>query len=250
MELCKGVEEDECQVVAVQEEIQDLLYDAVYEVLSRVTLVNLLRQCQWVCKDWQKLILFDTQFQKKNLQNTPSLGPGCLVYDHVMEHIKFAPYVDCHQEHKSPMVSSPFLDFLPKSANDITIACASQFGSLLCCVTRPKSSPIPSYHICKTATREWRKIPNLNTSLGSFPKVRIGIAVAQSRGWNLRYFVYVDLRRDCDITVRCLTPPTGLGRGSNLSNLLIAFRLNKEMLFFSMEDFIGQTTPILYLLTT
>ncbi|KAI3955874.1 hypothetical protein MKW98_006234 [Papaver atlanticum] len=147
MELCEGLmeksEEDECQVVAVPE-MQKLTSDAVYEILTRVTLVNLLRQCQWVCKDWQKLILCDARFQKKHLQNTLSLGPGCFVYDHPMKHIKFAPYVEGQPEHKSP-----------------------------------KFSRIPSYYICEPATREWRKIPNPKASLASFNKIRIGIAVTQ-----------------------------------------------------------------------
>ncbi|KAI3880646.1 hypothetical protein MKW92_005487, partial [Papaver armeniacum] len=183
MEFCKGLveksEEDECQVVVVPE-MQKLTSDAVYEILTRVTLVNLLRQCQWVCKDWQKLIMRDTQFQNKHLQNTPGTRPGCFVYDYIMKYIKFVPYVEDHRKQKLPEIPSPFINFLPKSANDIMIGCSSLFGSLLCCITKPESSRIPSYYICKTATREWRKIPNPKTSLSRPRKVRIGIAVTQS----------------------------------------------------------------------
>ncbi|RZC53271.1 hypothetical protein C5167_012126 [Papaver somniferum] len=65
MGICKSIvrkDEDKCQVAR---ELQKLPSDAVYEILARVELNTLLRQCRWVCKDWLKLIICDAQFQQK-----------------------------------------------------------------------------------------------------------------------------------------------------------------------------------------
>ncbi|KAI3923669.1 hypothetical protein MKW98_011299 [Papaver atlanticum] len=73
MELKQSVgdkdEDEECQVVV--QEIEKLPSDAIDEILIRVNLGNLLRQCQWVCKDWHKLIVCDKKFNKSILRELP-----------------------------------------------------------------------------------------------------------------------------------------------------------------------------------
>ncbi|KAI3861971.1 hypothetical protein MKW98_018254 [Papaver atlanticum] len=170
MELCKGSvkkdEEDECQVVVAGEK-QELSSDAVYEILTRVKLDTLLRQCQWVCKDWQKLIICDSKFQRIHSQKMPSIASGYFVQFHrnLSSHsTSFIPNTAHHSEHKSSQITSPSLDFLPESPN-VIIESASYYSSLLCCTTKSSTNGIPTYYICKPATREWKKMPNPETRL-------------------------------------------------------------------------------------
>ncbi|OUZ99702.1 hypothetical protein BVC80_9063g73 [Macleaya cordata] len=154
---------------------QHLSSDAIYEILTRVSLVTLLRQCRWVCKDWQKLIC-DTNFQLIHSQKTP-IASGYFVQSYHISgsvHINFFPCISDHQY--SPQIPYPSLDFIPPAKN-IMIQGTSLYGSLLYCVDKSGSTQIPTYYICKPATREWRKIPNPRTRLS---RERIGIAVKQS----------------------------------------------------------------------
>lgn len=165
MELKQSVgdkDEDECQVVV--QEIEKLPSDAIYEILIRVNLGNLLRQCQWVCKDWHKLIVCDQKFQQIHSQRTTASGyiiecvdrQNCCTF-------RFIPNIDDQNQQNAPQIASPSLDFLP-TTEYIHIGCSSQYGSLICCIGKAINSGrrrvptcrIPVYYVCEPATREWR----------------------------------------------------------------------------------------------
>ncbi|KAI3859217.1 hypothetical protein MKX03_034621 [Papaver bracteatum] len=184
MELCnkgsvKKDDEDECQVVVIAREKRELSSDAVYEILTRVKLDTLLRQCQWVCKDWQKIIICDSKFQQIHSQKMRSVASGYFVQSHrnLSSHsTSFVPSMARNSENKSSQITSPSLDFLPESPN-IIIESSSNYSSLLCCITKSNTIRIPTYYICRPATREWPKMPNPRTRLASH---HTGIAVTQS----------------------------------------------------------------------
>ncbi|KAI3857231.1 hypothetical protein MKW92_001160 [Papaver armeniacum] len=169
------VEDEESEIIVAQE-MQKLSSDAVYEILVRASFSTLLRQSRWVCKDWQKLIICDSKFQQTHSQRTMASG-----------HFFEVTSNNDHEEHYNSAleVESPSLDFLP-AAKRTTIVGTSLHGSLLCCVTQSSSTPIPSFYMCKPASREWRKIPNPKTTLKTS---RIGIAVKQSSCSILHYKV-------------------------------------------------------------
>ncbi|KAI3859224.1 hypothetical protein MKX03_034628 [Papaver bracteatum] len=159
--------------------MQKLSSDGVYEILTRVKLATLLLQCQWVCKDWQKLIICDAQFQQKHSQKTPSIASGYFVQSHrnLSSHsTSFLPSMAHRSENKSSQIISPSLDFLPESPN-VIIESASYYSSLLCCTTKSSTIQIPTYYICKPATREWKNMPNPRTRLTT---LHIGMVVTQS----------------------------------------------------------------------
>ncbi|RZC81509.1 hypothetical protein C5167_044081 [Papaver somniferum] len=183
MEVKKGytkLEDEECEIV------QKLSSDAVYEILIRASFSTLLRQSRWVCKDWQKLIRSDSKFQQTHSQRTLASGhffqvnstTGRNSVSFYRSNNDFEKYCNSAQE-----VQSPFLDFLP-TAKSVTIAGSTLHGSLLCCFTESFSTPIPSFYMCKPASREWRKMPNPKTT---FKYSRIGIAVKQSSCSILHY---------------------------------------------------------------
>ncbi|MCL7045738.1 hypothetical protein MKW94_027677, partial [Papaver nudicaule] len=183
IELKKGSakgEDEEREIVS--QEMQKLPCDVIYEILIRASFSTLLRQSRWVCKDWQKLITCDPKFQQSHSKRAVSSG---VFFIH-----KFVSFVRTNSEHEEHYdsvqeVQSPSLDFLP-AAKSITIAGSSLHGSLLCCVTKSSSTPIPSFYMCKPASQEWRKIPNPKTR---FEYSRIGIEVKQSSCSILRYKV-------------------------------------------------------------
>ncbi|RZC80978.1 hypothetical protein C5167_043555 [Papaver somniferum] len=190
MELKKGftkVEDEESEIIVAQE-MQKLSSDAVYEILVRASFSTLLRQSRWICKDWQKLIICDSKFQQTHSQRTMASGHFFEVKSSTRRNsISFVRSNNDHEEHynSASEVESPSLDFLP-AAKSTTIVGTSLHGSLLCCVTQSSSTPIPSFYICKPASREWRKIPNPKTTLKNS---RIGIAVKQSSCSILHYKV-------------------------------------------------------------
>ncbi|XP_026409371.1 uncharacterized protein LOC113304458 [Papaver somniferum] len=152
----------------------------VSEILTRVSLAALLRQFQWVCRDWHNCI-HDSKFQLIHSQKTPVVASGFFVLvERSIENISdsniFFPFNNdpSNPSNKNP---SPSLDFLP---SPVAIAGSSPFGSLLCCVTLDKlqtGKSIPMFYIRKPATREWRKIPNPKTR---FPDVGMRIVVMQT----------------------------------------------------------------------
>ncbi|KAI3853851.1 hypothetical protein MKX03_001179, partial [Papaver bracteatum] len=177
------VEDEECEIVA--QAIKKLSSDAIYEILTRASFSTLLRQSQWVCKDWQKLIFCDSKFQQTHSQRTTASGHFLQVLSTTRNYVSFFERNNDHGEHYNPTqeVWYPSLDFLP-TARSTTIAGSSLHGSLLCCFTESSSTPIPSYYICKPASREWRKLPNPKTTFKTF---LIGIAVKQSSCSILHY---------------------------------------------------------------
>ncbi|KAI3955909.1 hypothetical protein MKW98_006269 [Papaver atlanticum] len=159
--------------------MQRLSSDAIYEILVRASFSTLLRQSRWVCKDWERLIISDSKFQQTHSQRTTASGHFLQVISTTQPRfVSFFRSNNDHEEHYSCAqgVESPCLDFLP-TAKSITIAGSSLHGSLLCCFTNSSSTPIPSFYICKPASREWRKMPNPKTSLENS---MIGIAVKHS----------------------------------------------------------------------
>ncbi|KAI3875256.1 hypothetical protein MKW92_053685 [Papaver armeniacum] len=187
MELKNGftkVEDQECEIIA--QEMQKLSSDAIYEILIRASFSTLLRQSRWVCKDWQKLILWDSKFQQTHSQRTAASGHFFQVISSTRAFVSFVPSFDHEERYSSVLqVESPSLDFLP-TAKSITIAGSSLHGSLLCCFTKSSRTSIPSFYMCKPASREWRKIPNPKTTLKNS---RVGIAVKQSSCSILHYKV-------------------------------------------------------------
>ncbi|KAI3879460.1 hypothetical protein MKX03_014080 [Papaver bracteatum] len=140
----------------------------VSEILTRVSLAALLRQFQWVCRDWHNCV-HESKFQLIHSNRAPIVASGFFLVierygPNISDSIRFFPFNDDHSG-KNP---SPSLDFLPSA---VAIAGSSPYGSLLCCVTLDKlqttktipSKSIPIFYICKPATREWRKIPNPRT---------------------------------------------------------------------------------------
>ncbi|MCL7032081.1 hypothetical protein MKW94_029098 [Papaver nudicaule] len=188
MELKKGstkVEDEACEIGA--KEMQLLPFDVIYEILIRTSFSTLLRQSQWVCKDWQKLIMCDPKFQQSHSKRSVSSGHFFQMTTFNQTFVSFVPSNNYHEGQCSSVreVQSPSLDFMP-TAKNITIAGSSLHGSLLCCVTKSSSTPIPSYYMCKPASREWRKIPNPKTR---FKSSLTGIAVKQSSCSILHYKV-------------------------------------------------------------
>ncbi|MCL7049628.1 hypothetical protein MKW94_000619 [Papaver nudicaule] len=177
------VEYEEREIVA--QEMQKLPHDVIYEILIRASFSTLLCQSQWVCKDWQKLITCDTNFQQSHSKRAVSSGHFFQVKTFNQTIVSFVPSNNDHEGQCNSVheVQSPSLDFLP-TAKSILIAGSSLHGSLLCCITKSSCSPIPSYYMCKPASREWRKIPNPKTR---FKSSLIGIAVKQSSCSILRY---------------------------------------------------------------
>ncbi|MCL7041223.1 hypothetical protein MKW94_030486 [Papaver nudicaule] len=180
IELKKGsstiVEYEVCEIVA--KEMQNLPCDVIYEILIRASFGTLLRQSQWVCKDWQKLITCDPKFQQSHSKRAVSSGHFFQVKTFTRTFVSFVRSNNDNEGQCNSVqeVQSPSLDFLP-TAKSITIVGSSLHGSLLCCVTKSRNTPIPSYYMCKPASREWRKIPNPKTR---FENSLIGIAVEKS----------------------------------------------------------------------
>ncbi|XP_026394153.1 F-box protein At5g49610-like [Papaver somniferum] len=207
MELKKGftkVEDEENEVVAP--EVRKLSSDAIYEILIRASFSTLLCQSQWVCKDWQKLIICDSKFQQTHSQRIIASGHFFEVISSTGRNsVIFVRSNNDHEElyNSAQEVQSPSLDFLP-TGKSITIAGSSLHGSLLCCFTNSSSTPIPSFYMCKPASREWRKIPNPKTTLKSFG---IGIAVKLSSCSILHYKI-----------LRLSQSKTGLGYHCQLFN--------------------------------
>ncbi|MCL7023614.1 hypothetical protein MKW94_012142 [Papaver nudicaule] len=168
------VEDEEREIVA--QEMQKLPFDVIYEILIRTTF------------NWQKLITCDPKFQQSHSKRAVSSG---LFFQVNKSTGKFVCFVRSNNDHEEEQcnslqeVQSPSLDFLP-TAKSILIAGSSLHGSLLCCVTKSSSTPIPSFYMCKPASREWRKMPNPKTT---FKYSRIGIEVKQSSCSVLRYKV-------------------------------------------------------------
>ncbi|KAI3875214.1 hypothetical protein MKX03_008912 [Papaver bracteatum] len=209
MELEKGftkLEDEECHEIIVAQEMQNLSSGAIYEILIRASFSTLVRQCRWVCKDWQKLILYDTKFQQAHSERTIASGHLFQVISKTRPtFVSFVRSNNDHEKHynSAQEVQSPSLDFLP-AAKSITIAGSSLHGSLLCCFTKSSSTPIPSLYMCKPASREWREIPNPNTT---FEYSSIGIAVKQSSCSILHYKI-----------LRLSQPETGYGYHCELFN--------------------------------
>ncbi|KAI3879462.1 hypothetical protein MKX03_014082 [Papaver bracteatum] len=142
----------------------------VFEILTRVSLSALLHQFQWVCRDWHNCI-HESKFQLIHSQRTPIVASGCIVAikrpkKNISDSIRFLPFND--DSSSPPWNPSPSLDFLP---SPVTIAGSSTYGSLLCCVTLDELQTemgVPTFYICKPATREWRKIPNPRTKFLNF----------------------------------------------------------------------------------
>ncbi|KAI3850760.1 hypothetical protein MKW98_030820 [Papaver atlanticum] len=175
MEL-KNLEDEECEIIVAQE-MQNLLSDEIYEILIRasMSMVPSGHLFQVVSKTRPTFVSF------------------------VRSNNDSEKHCDSAQE-----VQSPSLDFLP-AAKSITIAGSSLHGSLLCCVTKSSSTPIPSFYMCKPASRKWREIPNPNTT---FEYSSIGIAVKQSSCSILNYKI-----------LRLSQPETGYGYHCELFNL-------------------------------
>ncbi|KAI3897247.1 hypothetical protein MKW92_010608 [Papaver armeniacum] len=166
--------------------MQQLSSDAIYEILTRASFSTLLRQCRWVCKDWQKLIMCNSKFQQTHSRRTLASGHFFQVVSSTRTFVSFVQSSNDHEHYNSAQeVKSPSLDFLP-AAKSITIAGSSLHGSLLCCFTESSTTPIPSFYMCKPASQEWRKMPNPKTTLRNS---RIGIAVKQSLCSVLHYAV-------------------------------------------------------------
>ncbi|OUZ99682.1 F-box associated domain [Macleaya cordata] len=167
MMMKKGIEEEE-QEQNIQENIVDLSSDSVYEILTRVSLDTLFRRCRWVCKDWQRLV-YDTKFKIIHAQRTQTIS-GYFIQssERCRNRVSFVSIID-----HSPKIPSPSLDFLPRNTK---IEASSLYG-LICCVNNTENIRIPTYYICKPATREWRKIPNPRT--GFFTE-KMAILVIQS----------------------------------------------------------------------
>ncbi|KAI3958426.1 hypothetical protein MKW98_011114 [Papaver atlanticum] len=150
--------------------MESLLPDEVIvsEILTRVSLSALLRQFQWVCRDWHNCI-HESKFQLTHSQRTPTVTSGFFLVmrrsiENISDSIRFFPFNDAHSRNNP----SPSLDFLP---SPVRIAGSSAYGSMFCCVTLDKSrttKSIPMFYICKPATREWRKIPNPRTRFDNF----------------------------------------------------------------------------------
>ncbi|KAI3855809.1 hypothetical protein MKX03_014804 [Papaver bracteatum] len=192
MEGFAEVEDEDCEIVAQQ--MQKLSSDAIYEILIRASFSTLLRQFRWVCKDWNKLITCDSKFQQTHSERTIASGHFLQVKSSTGRYsVIFVRSNNDHGEHYNSVleVESPSLDFLPV-AKSITIAGSSLHGSLLCCSTESSSTPIPSFYICKPASREWRKIPNPKTT---FKSSRIGIAVKQPSCSRLHYKILRSVSR-------------------------------------------------------
>ncbi|KAI3874249.1 hypothetical protein MKX03_014281 [Papaver bracteatum] len=158
---------------------QSLPYEIlVSEILTRVSLGTLLRQCQWVCRDWHKLI-HESNFQLIHSQRT-RIASGCFFFiQHKSQSIPDSiTFVPLNNELPNPsQIPSPSLKFLP---SHIRILGSSPCGSLLCFETLNKletTQSIPVFYICKPATREWRKIPNPRTR---FPSLAMRIVVTQT----------------------------------------------------------------------
>ncbi|XP_026458511.1 F-box protein At5g49610-like [Papaver somniferum] len=119
-------------------------------------------------------------FNRNNIhKKTPSIASGYFVQSdrNDSEHsLSFIPSAAHHSEHKSSQITFPSLDFLPESPN-IVIESSSNYSSLLCCITKSSTIKIPTYYICKPATREWRKMPNPKTRLTA---LHTGVAVTQT----------------------------------------------------------------------
>ncbi|KAI3879482.1 hypothetical protein MKX03_014102, partial [Papaver bracteatum] len=85
----------------------------VSEIITRVSLAALLRQFQWVCRDWHNCI-HGSKFQLTHSQRAPSVASDFFVLvERSIENISdsniFFPLNDDHSR-KNP---SPSLDFLP-----------------------------------------------------------------------------------------------------------------------------------------
>ncbi|KAI3963509.1 hypothetical protein MKW98_022931 [Papaver atlanticum] len=222
MEVKKGytkVEDEECEIIGLQE-IPKLSSDALYEILTRASFRTLLRQSRWVCKDWQKLIISNSKFQRTHSHRTIASGHLLQVISFTWPtFVSFVRSNNDHEEHYNSAleVQSPSLDFLP-AAKSIQIAGSSLHGSLLCCFTKSSSTPIPSFYICKPASREWKKIPNPKTT---FKYSSIGIAVKQSSCSILHYKILRLSQSKTGYGYHCqlLTRRAGFGRHCLLFNL-------------------------------
>ncbi|KAJ4950800.1 hypothetical protein NE237_027632 [Protea cynaroides] len=128
--------------------------DMQYEILCRVALDDLLRQCKWVCKYWNALT-YNSTFKRFHSENTQSIS------GYFIQSMKKNRYHTSFISINPPSPSSISLDFMPTT--DIKIEASSyQAQGLVCCVSKPHST-IPGYYVCKPVTRQWRQIPNPKT---------------------------------------------------------------------------------------
>ncbi|KAI3879463.1 hypothetical protein MKX03_014083 [Papaver bracteatum] len=152
----------------------------VSEILTRVSLAALLRQFQWVCRDWHNCI-HESKFQLIHSNRAPIVASGFfVVVERSIENISDANiFFPFYNDPSNPPRNnpSPSLDFLPSPVEIVGSSC---HGSLLCCATLDKlqtRKSIPMFYICKPATREWRKIPNPRTR---FRNLGLRIVVTQT----------------------------------------------------------------------
>ncbi|KAI3897071.1 hypothetical protein MKW92_004042 [Papaver armeniacum] len=143
----------------------------VFEILTRMSLGDLLHHFQWVCRDWHHRI-HESKFQLIHSHRTPIVASGFFLVlkrsvENTSDSIRFFPFYN--DPSSPPQNPYPSLDFLPSPS--VEIAGSSAYGSMFCCVTPDKSrttKSIPIFYICKPATREWRKIPNPRTRFQNF----------------------------------------------------------------------------------
>ncbi|OUZ99690.1 F-box associated domain [Macleaya cordata] len=181
MEIVKmGVEEEQTQTQTKTQtqtqtqrkrlvEYEFLPFDSVYEILTRAPLDDLHCQCQWVCKDWQKLI-YDTNFKLVHSQRTQTIS-GYFIQSQVFDeyHTSIVSIVG----NSSYNIPSPSLDFLPKNNSKVV---ASSPQGLLCCVNQ-SDTQVQDFYICKPMTRQWIHIPNPKTR---YTTERMAMMVKQS----------------------------------------------------------------------
>ncbi|KAJ4953306.1 hypothetical protein NE237_030138 [Protea cynaroides] len=136
--------------------------DAIwYEILSYVTLDDLLQRCRWVCRDW-KYLTYDSTFKRLHSQRTQSFSGYLIQYLKKDENYPVLNYGTSFISSVAAYPSSISLDFLPNSA-DVIIrveATSNQAQGLVCCLTyEPVLDHIPRYYVCKPLTRQWTQIP-------------------------------------------------------------------------------------------
>ncbi|OUZ99689.1 F-box associated domain [Macleaya cordata] len=129
--------------------------DAFYEILTRVSLGNLMRQCKWVCKDWEKFT-YETMFKLMHSQRTQTVSGYFIKSSERYDEYRydFVTIVD----HSPQIIPSPSLDFLPRNTKIV----ASSNDGILCCVNNSNHRH-PIYYICKPTTHSWRMIPKPRT---------------------------------------------------------------------------------------
>ncbi|OVA18428.1 F-box domain [Macleaya cordata] len=165
--------------------------ELIYEILTRVSLSNLLCQCRWVCKEWRSLT-YDSKFNLIHSRRNPTMSGYFIMMENNMcrADFNFISFINNNNNNNTidqsqqPLVpippSAPFLYFLNTGYKVRIVASSSPHG--LFCFVRykyPSDPQQPFFYICKPASGQLRKIPK-PPKYSEYPTMKFAMVVTRS----------------------------------------------------------------------